>query len=160
MPPVQRFRSAFNGFNRSDVVQYIEYLNNHYETKIQQLTNQLQNATASAEGRELEDLRAKCAKLEAQLAQQIPSDNAELESYRRAEKAERLANERAQRIYEKTNAALAEACAKAEEAANQVSAAAEQATAQFKVYEQSVLDAKATFRETVDSLYAIRPEEE
>ena len=162
MPAVQRFRSAFNGFNRNDVVQYIEYLTNHYQSQIQQLTNQLENAKAAPSDSQLQtQLEAaleRCAQLEEKLAQG-GSEGAELETYRRAEKAERMANERAQRIYEKTNATLAEACVKAEEAAKQVSTAADLATQQLKAYEESVLEAKTTFRETVDALYAICPEE-
>lgn len=163
MPAVQRFRSALNGFNRNDVVQYIEYLNNYYQSQIRQLNNQLENAKAAPSDSELQTkldaALARCAELEAKLAQSS-SEGAELETYRRAEKTERMANERAQKIYEKANAALADACVKAEEAANQVSAAADQAALQLKAYEQSVLEAKTTFRETVDTLYAIRPEEE
>lgn len=162
MPAVQRFRSALNGFNRNDVVQYIEYLTNHYQSQIQQLTNQLENAKAAPSDSELQAqldaALARCAELEEKLAQ-CGSEGAELETYRRAEKAERMANERARQIYEKTNAALAEACVKAEEAAKQVSTAADLASQQLKAYEESVLEAKTTFRETVDALYAIRPEE-
>lgn len=162
MPAAQRFRSALNGFNRNDVVQYIEYLTNHYQSQIQQLTNQLENAKAAPSDSELQvqldAALARCAQLEAKLAQ-CGSEDAELETYRRAEKAERMANERAQRICEKTNATLAEACVKAEEAAKQVSDAAELASQQLKAYEASILEAKNTFQETVDALYAIQPEE-
>lgn len=162
MPAAQRFRSALNGFNRNDVVAYIEYLNNYYQSQIQQLTNQLENAKAAPSDSELQAqldaALAKCAQLEEKLSQ-AGGEGAELETYRRAEKAERMANERARQIYEKTNAALAEACVKAEEAAKQVSNAAELASRQLKAYEESVLEAKATFRETVDALYAICPEE-
>ena len=162
MPAAQRFRSALNGFNRNDVVQYIEYLNNYYQSQLQQLSNQLENAKAAPADSDLQAqldaALARCEALEAKLAQ-CGSEGAELETYRRAEKAERMANERAQRIYEKTNAALAEATVKAEEATKQVSAAAELASQQLKAYEASVMEAEATFRETVDALYAIRPEE-
>ncbi len=162
MPAVQRFRSALGGFNRNDVVQYIEYLTNHYQSQIQQLNTQLENAQAAPSDSDLQAqldaALARCAELEEKLAQG-GSEGAELETYRRAEKAERMANERARQIYDKANAALADACVKAEEAANQISTAADQATQHLKAYEQSVMDAKATFRETVDALYAIRPEE-
>ena len=164
MPAVQRFRSAFNGFNRNDVVQYIEYLTNHYQSQLQQLNTQLETAAnAPADNdlqAQLDAALAKCAELEAKLAHtQQSGDGAELETYRRAEKAERMANERARQIYEKANAALAEATVKAEEAAKQVSAAADLAAQQLKAYEASVLEAKNTFQQTVDALYAICPEE-
>ncbi len=164
MPAVQRFRSALGGFNRSDVVAYIEYMNNYYGSQIQQLNNQLQNARRAPSDSELQArldaALARCAELEAKLASAPQcGEDAELETYRRAEKAERMANERARQIYDKTNAALADATVKAEEIAKQIGVAAEQATAQLKAYEQAVQEAKGAFSETVDALYAIRPEE-
>ena len=42
----QNFRSAFYGFNREDVVRYIEFLNNQHAAQLQQLQNQLQAANA------------------------------------------------------------------------------------------------------------------
>lgn len=151
MPAVQRFRSALGGFNRNDVVQYIEYLTNHYQSQIQQLTNQLENAKAAPSDSELQAqldaALARCAELEKKLAQ-TGSEAAELEAYRRAEKTERLAKDRAQQIYEK-----------AEEVATQISTAADQAAAQMQACEQAVQDAKGTLQETVNALYAVRPEE-
>ena len=44
MAELQNFRSAFNGFNREDVVNYIAYLNNQHNSKINQLQNQLKAA--------------------------------------------------------------------------------------------------------------------
>ena len=176
MAPVQHFRSALNGFNREDVVHYIEYLNNFYNAQIQQLNTQLQNAMAKPVAEEESDLRAqldealaKCAELEAQLAEK-PAENvqsvqaascteAELEAYRRAEKAERMANERAQQIYAQANAVLAEAALKAEAAAAQIGAAADAAAAQLQACQESVLGTKDVFQDAVASLYAIRPEE-
>ena len=49
----QNFRSAFNGFNREDVVHYIEYLNAKHTSTINQLKSE--NRTLSTE---LEQLRA------------------------------------------------------------------------------------------------------
>ena len=42
MAGVHNFRSALGGFNREDVVRYIEYINNKHNTEIAQLNNQLQ----------------------------------------------------------------------------------------------------------------------
>lgn len=42
MAQQQTFRSAFNGFNREDVVRYIEYLNNQHATEISQLRSELE----------------------------------------------------------------------------------------------------------------------
>ena len=40
MPINQPFRTAFRGFDREDVVRYIEYLNNHYTKQLEDLTGQ------------------------------------------------------------------------------------------------------------------------
>ena len=58
MASAQNFRSAFNGFNREDVVRYLEYLNTKHQNQINQLTA------------EAEELRA-------QLAQQPAEDQVE-----------------------------------------------------------------------------------
>ena len=39
-----QFRSAIGGFNRSEVVQYIEYLNKQHASQVAQLNSQLQAA--------------------------------------------------------------------------------------------------------------------
>jgi len=171
MAAAKHFRSAFNGFNREDVVNYIEYLNNQHNSQVEQLNNQLQVALAKTSAGGDDALRAeldaaleKCAQLEQQLAQQdtpprASCTEAELEAYRRAERAERIANERAQQIYTQANAALADATAKAEAVSAHVGAITDQIAAQLKEYQTSVLATKDTFQEAVASLGAIRPEE-
>lgn len=52
----QNFRSAFNGFNREDVVHYIEYLNAKNTNAINQLKSENQSLLS-----ELEELREKSA---------------------------------------------------------------------------------------------------
>ena len=162
MAGIQNFRTALAGFNREDVVRYIEYMNNQHNSQIQQLNTQLQTAqealakaTAVPQGEadlraELEAALARCAELEAQLEQ---SGNPELETYRRAEKAERLARERAAQIYTQANAVLADATVKAESAAEGMRAVMEQASAQLEKSKQDLQDAVA-------AMYAIRPEED
>ena len=44
MAAFQNFRSALNGFNREDVVRYIEFINNQHNAQVAQLNTQLQNA--------------------------------------------------------------------------------------------------------------------
>ncbi len=160
----QHFRTALRGFNREDVIHYIEYLNNHYTRQLEDLSTQLQAAQAAVptvntdlEAR-LQQALARCAQLEAQLAEKEAAISAaptateeELEAYRRAERTERQARDRAQQIYTQANAVLAEVTNKAEIASAQVAATAEQVTAQM-------LTTKATLEEAVAALYAIRPE--
>ena len=39
MSAPQNFRSAFNGFNREDVVRYLEYINTKHTTQVNQLNS-------------------------------------------------------------------------------------------------------------------------
>ena len=167
MAEIQKFRSAFRGFHRDDVVNYIAYINNKHSSQVEQLNSQLQTALNRAQDPELlsrlEAAEARCAQLEAELAQfkqdgNVPTSE-ELEAYRRAERAERMARERAQQIYGQANAVLADATAQADAAAAQIGNVADQVTAQLQQYQQAVIDTKATFQEAVSTLYAIRPEE-
>ena len=158
----QHFRSALNGFNRQDVVRYIEYLNNQHNAQIEQLNNQLQNAKVPADAglqAKLDAALAKCAQLEAQLAAApTASANQELEAYRRAERAERVAQERAQRICTQTNAVLADATVKAEAAVAQIAAHADETNAQLQAYQEAITNSQALFQEAVAALYAITPD--
>ncbi|MBR7122405.1 MAG: hypothetical protein IKC95_03010 [Oscillospiraceae bacterium] len=166
MAGIQNFRSALSGFNREDVVHYIEYLNQQHNSQLEQLNTQLQNAQdalarANAVPKADEELLARleaaerrCADLEAQLSQSdtAPTDN-ELEAYRRAERAERMARERASQIYARANAVLAEATLKVESVSQGMNNMAEQISQQLDTSRQELQDA-------VTAMYAIRPEEE
>lgn len=173
MAATQKFRTAFNGFNRKDVVDYIEYMNNRHNSEIEQLNNQLQIAlsktgdgglqlrleAAEARIRELESEAANAVVAEA-VPENVHTTEKELEAYRRAERAERQANERAKQIYEQANAVLAEASLKAESASQRIGTIADQVVEQLQEYQKSMLDTKATFQEAVSTLYAIRPDGE
>ena len=163
MASVHHFRSAFNGFNREDVVHYIEFMNNQHATELERLKNQLLAAQGKGNSdlqARLEAAEARCAQLEAQLAAETAAAEEELEAYRRAERAERLARDRAQQIYTQANAVLADVTYKADTASEQIGAIAQQVSAQMLQYQQAVTDTKDALREAVASLGAIRPEEE
>lgn len=163
MAAVQNFRSALGGFNRQDVVSYIEYINNKHNSELEQLRTQLQTAQEALDKTandsellaKLEAAEARCAELEAQLAAggQIIAPDSELETYRRAERAERLARDRASQIYAQANAALADATVKVEAISDGMNALVEQFNTQLQ-------DGKNQLQEAVASLYAIRPEDE
>lgn len=170
MAAIKHFRSAFNGFNREDVVQYIEYLNNQHNAQLAQLKSQLQTAQAQPKDADLqaqlEAAEARCAQLEEKLAalEQAPPaaptcPEEELEAYRRAERTERMAKDRAQQIYAQANAVLADVTLKAESAANQVGALADQVCAQLQQYQTAVTGTKAALQDAVATLYTIKPEE-
>lgn len=175
MDELRSFRSAFNGFNREDVVRYIEYMNHKHNGQVEQLNTQLQTAYAeitqlkaspSREAELLEQLntlQTRCDELEnalktgASLPLQ-PED--ELEAYRRAERTERIARERSAQIYEQANAVLSEATLKVEDAAAQINQVIDQVTAQMQQAQESVAGTKSILQDAAATLYAIRPEEE
>ena len=192
MAELQTFRSAFNGFNREDVVRYIEYLNNRHNDQIAQLNNELaqvreQLATAQAvpdrqadlELR-LEEAQNRCAALEAELAvahteleatntklaQALEAQNSaliradsELEAYRRAERTERLARERAEQLYAQANGALAEATTLVDEAAGQIGAMANNLAVQMTAFRDTVIGTKSVLADAAATMYTIRPSE-
>lgn len=163
MADIQNFRSALGGFNRQDVVCYIEYMNNKHNSELEQLNTQLriaQEALEKANANSNEDLLAqleaaqtRCAELEAQLSEAGEAAKAdELEAYRRAERAERMAQERASQIYTQANAVLADATLKVESAADGLQTVVQQVESQLQESRQQLQDA-------VSAMYAIRPEE-
>lgn len=75
MSAPQNFRSAFNGFNRDDVVKYLEYINSRHHAQVNQLTGendylrqQLEAAQAAPGAQEeLSRLQALCASQQEEL---------------------------------------------------------------------------------------------
>lgn len=168
MSGIQNFRSSIHGFNRKDVVNYIEYMNNKHNSQVEQLNSQLQAALSRPRDNELqarlEAAEAKIRELEAALAADgtDPTFNCteqELEAYRRAERAERIANDRAQQIYEQANAILSDAAVQVDSAAEQIDAAAQKLNEQLDAYKHTVENAKATLHDVTATLGTIRPEE-
>jgi type IV secretory pathway VirB4 component len=168
MSETKKFRSALNGFNRQDVVQYIEYITNKHNSQVEQLNSQLQLALSRAADPELqtrlEAAEARIKELEEALATAEEAvknggTEQELEAYRRAEKTERQAKERAQQIYDQANGVLSDAALQAEEAAAKIGQIADQVAQQLQGYQQSVLETKEAFDHASQALYAIRPEE-
>ena len=166
MADFQNFRTAFRGFHRQDVVQYIEYINNRHNAQVNQLKTQLQTAreelsqfqtnSSAQDNADCADLQARldealsrCAQLEAQLA--TSSEKTELEAYRRAERAERLAKERADQLSAQINAVLADAATRVEAVSSDVAEAVDNLTEKLQSSKQELQNA-------VDALYSIRPQ--
>lgn len=77
MAAPQNFRSAFKGFNREDVVHYLEYINTKHNNQLNALTAENQELRAAAQQPPVEDqselvaaLQAQCAELTAQLEEE------------------------------------------------------------------------------------------
>lgn len=210
------FRSAFNGFNREDVVHYIQYLKSIHENQIRQLKADLtlmqkesflpesddskdeeiaqmqeqfeqQEAVLTALNAEKDELLAKCAQLEtvlnvlstenklltakvAQLETQIMAVTAErdaaanakpvmssyvadeLAAYRRAERVERLAIERANDIYRKLRAALLDTAAQTDQAATNLDSISNQVSAQLGALRSSLIDSKSYLEQSLGTI--------
>ena len=200
MAEQQNFRTAFNGFHRDDVVQYIEELNAKHAAEVNQLNTDLQylqekldelenapvEAAPAVDESAIEELEAKLARaeedakaaqvqlleqqaenarlqtlLDTALSRQSDSrNNAELDTYRRAERVEREARTRASAVYGQANAALTNATTKVDETASQIAELAESTMQQLKQLQLAISGSKQVLRDTATSLYAIRPEDE
>ena len=193
----QNFRSAFNGFNREDVVHYLEYINTKHTNQLNQLTAENQELRAavqpqpSLELQELvESLQAQCAELTAQLEAEkaanaelteklealesrssapetaevpVAADpkpsllSEELETYRRAERIEREARERAELVYFQANSVLTEAAAKVDTIATDVTDMADQVMRQLTQLQIAVSSSKQALQDASSIMNTIRP---
>ena len=174
MAAFQNFRSAVGGFNREDVVRYIEYINNKHSSQLNQLNTEmqaLQEELAQLRGQadlatQLEEANARIAELEQErdaLSAQVelladrPQTDSELEAYRRAERAERIATDRVALLYQQANGALADATAKADETATQVGDLADQLMVQLSQLQTVLSSGSNSMRDAAAALFAIRP---
>ena len=179
MAELQTFRSAFNGFNREDVVHYLEYINSKHTAQVNQLTSEAEYlrtklesqaidqgqadtiAALEAERDELraqvEALQARCAELEEASAVPVCTPAEELEVYRRAERTERMARERADLIYRQTSGILGEASVRVSDVAAQVGPMAEEILAQLSQLQDALSAGANTIRDTAAAMYAIKP---
>ena len=185
MPAPQNFRSAFNGFNREDVVHYLEYLNSKHTAEVNQLTSEADYLRTKLESRsdtpdqaeaiaalteerdalleQVAQLTQRCAALEAHLsapAEAAPAVSAaeELEAYRRAERTERMARERAELVYHQINGVLAEVTAKVDGTAAEIGAMTDQVMAQLGQLQIAVSSSKQALKDAAATMYAIRPD--
>ena len=176
MPAPKNFRSAFNGFNREDVVRYLEYINAKHTAEINQLTGeadylrtQLEAAQSQTEAiaaleaerdelkTQLEAMAARVAELESKETPAAPSVSDELEAYRRAERTERMAKERAELVYHQVNGVLAEASTKMEGVATEIGGMADNVMSQLTQLQVAIASSKKALNEAVSTMYAIRP---
>ena len=193
MSTPQSFRSAFNGFNREDVVHYLEYLNTKHNNQINQLTaeneslRQQVDALPDAESqrllvasleekcaeltRQLDTAQTRCAELEQQLEQAAakeqpaeapapalsPSASDELEAYRRAERIEREAKERAELVYFQATNVLTEASAKVDGISSDITEMADKVMTQLTQLQVAVSSSKQALQDASSILGAIRP---
>lgn len=149
--PVQDFRTAFHGFNREDVVRFLETATARHTAEVNQLRDEIARLegdlsllrTRSGDGasqEELEALQAENARLKAQVEEletQLTEPAAtpirdetnwkdeELAAYRRAETVERQARNRAAQMYHRVNGLIADLAARMDGSKAEMTAAAE-----------------------------------
>lgn len=201
MADIFNFRSAFNGFNREDVVHYIDYLNTTHENLVKQLQADLANAQQEPEiihvpqdNAELASLREQCAQQETLLAAVNAEKEAlmnrcvqleaalaankdvsvvttaktplsaytdeELAAYRRAERVEREANDRAQNVYRQLKTLLGDATSQTNIAVSNLDGIAEQVNNQLSELRTSLLTNKDYLEQTAADLLALQPSQD
>ena len=224
MASIQNFRSALNGFNRDDVIHYLEYANGKHEQEVAQLNEQIaelqveleqvrDQAPAACDAdseellqrideleqenealracqpvgddccengseetgalrQELESRSAEIAALQETIAQlnkeleaqehhaPVSSTDEELAAYRRAERTERLAQNRAAQLYDLANGVLADSAAELDIAVDDLQKVTEDTLAQIQTLQLAVAASKNVFSSAKAALTGIRPTEE
>lgn len=190
------FRSSLHGFNRQDVANYLEYLNNRHAAQVNQLNTDLEalrrQAEAPAEDPQRTALEARCRELEQQLsiarkerdealaqreaaeqklasARQDREDallrscgekleaNRELEAYRRAERTERMARERAEQVYSETGAVLTQASSRIETALRQMTGISQQVTGQLDTLQTAIASSRLALQDAAQTIDKLKP---
>lgn len=139
----------------------LEAQNADLAAKVAKLEAELQTAEAAWADLEKELAQVKQerdAALCAQAAAQRRSDE-ELEAYRRAERMERQAKERADAMFQRANGVIADATFKVDEASSKINSIADQVAAQLSTLQDAVANSKQALRDASATLYTIRPEE-
>lgn len=190
------FRSSLHGFNRQDVANYLEYLNNRHAAQVNQLNTDLEalrrQAEAPAEDPQRTALEARCRELEQQLeavrkerdealAQREAAEqklasarqdreeallrscgekleaNRELEAYRRAERTERIARERAEQVYSETGAVLTQASNRIEAALRQMTGISQQVTGQLDTLQTAIASSRLALQDAAQTIDKLKP---
>lgn len=190
------FRSSLHGFNRQDVANYLEYLNNRHAAQVNQLNTDLEalrrQAEAPAEDPQRTALEARCRELEQQLeAARKERDEAlaqreaaeqklasarqdreeallrscgekleasrELEAYRRAERTERMARERAEQVYSETGTVLTQASNRIEAALRQMTGISQQVTGQLDTLQTAIASSRLALQDAAQTIDKLKP---
>ena len=190
------FRSSLHGFNRQDVANYLEYLNNRHAAQVKQLNTDLEalrrQAEAPAEDPQRAALETRCQELEQQLAaarkerdealaqkeaveQKLEAAqrdreeallrssgekldaNRELEAYRRAERTERVARERAEQVYSETSTVLTQASNRIEAALRQMTGISQQVTGQLDTLQTAIASSRLALQDAAQTIDKLKP---
>ena len=160
-----------NAQGKTNLLEAISYLGSGKSFRAQKTSEMVRfgadfadiDAKVFAQNREQELLaridaeQARVRELEAKLqsvASGEPSNatEEELEAYRRAEQAERLAKERAQQIYDQANAVLSDAAQEATIVADDIANLTDKLTEFLSQYRTSAQNARDTFQKAAENL--------
>lgn len=192
----QNFRSSLHGFNRQDVANYLEYLNNRHAAQVNQLNTDLEELRRQAQTPAVDPqrliLESRCRELEQQLQQaQKERDEAlaqkdealrkleearrdredallrtsgekldasrELEAYRRAERTERVARERAEQVYSETGTVLTQASNRIDSALRQMNGISRQVTTQLDTLQAAISSSRLALQDAADTIEKLKP---
>lgn len=120
---------------------------------------------------QLEEAQARCTELEQQLEEKgevvvvekvvatapVPTVSEELETYRRAERIEREARERAELVYFQANGVLTEATAKVDGLSADITEMADKVMSQLTQLQMAVSSSKQALQDASSIMNAIRP---
>jgi chromosome segregation ATPase len=81
----------------------------------------------------------------------------ELEAYRRAERTERLAQERAELVYHRVNGVLADATVKVEAASAQIGEISESVLGRLSQLQEAIVNSKQALEQASATMYSLRP---
>lgn len=135
------------------------------QARCTELEAQLAKAAEEPAGQEqLEQVRREADERVAAAMEQVAdlrrNADRELEAYRRAERTERIARERAEQVYRQANAAISNASSYVQSAADQVGVLADQVLSQLEQLRQTVAGSKDALCTAAGSLRPIEPEED
>ena len=170
----ETFRTSLNGFNRTDVVQFIQKMTTNHEKELKSLREENEKNSEA-----LELLRSDSARLEAQnaelTAQLEAAKNAvsspapaeapaapvaaqiaerELAAYRRAEGMERKARERAEATTKLLKGVFSKATDRLNAGSEEFSAAVEKFRADYEHLQQILSEAKGVFDDSAEEIRA------
>lgn len=174
----QKFRSALNGFNREDVVQFIQSLTARHDRETADLKEEKARLQADLDklNGEADALRQRISELQGQLAEanetleaatapqpepEKPDWNAqELAAYRRAEEVERQSRERAKQLHRELTGLVADASVQMEDANEALDTAMAQITEDLTRLQAAMAAGKKVLNDTGCSLRASGGEDE
>ena len=132
------------------------------KTELEEKSAQIRDLQAAAETKDAQllSLNSEIEQLRSCQAANAGLMEKELETYRRAERVERKARERAELVYHRVNGTLSDATVKVEDAAKLIGEMTERVTAQLNELQAAVTGSKAALYDAAETMVALRPEPE